>query len=111
MLREKLSDCEEQVLLTVYGVQETSSTRELCDMVNEKFHHEWTQQTVSTFIARLIKKGYLTRDKKGRYCIYKAAVPLEEYRRMKLLELVERIFDGSGETLREYVCHMGNEQS
>lgn len=43
MLREKLSDCEEQVLLTVYGVQETSSTRELCDMVNEKFHHEWTQ--------------------------------------------------------------------
>ena len=62
MLREKLSDCEEQVLLTVYHAREASSICELREMINEKFHHEWSKQTVGTFIARLMKKGYLTRN-------------------------------------------------
>lgn len=51
-------------------------------------------ETVVSFINRLKKKGYLTTYKQGHYTYYQATVDFEDYRRMKMDEMIQNIYDG-----------------
>lgn len=88
--------CEEQILLAVCSIgSEPVDSGAIREYVNEKYGHEWAPQTVSTFLARLVKKGYLTIERKGKMYCYMATITLEQYRRARVDALKELIFDGS----------------
>ncbi len=86
---EKLTTCEELVMKTIWDASEELSLTEIMQRVNEKYHKEWKPQTVSTFLARLVRKGYLQYYRKGRVFFYQTLVPLEEYRGQQAKEFVE----------------------
>ena len=67
---EKLTTCEELVMKTIWDASEELSLTEIMQRVNEKYHKEWKPQTVSTFLARLVRKGYLQYYRKGRVFFY-----------------------------------------
>ena len=77
---EKLTDCEELVMKTVWDADEELSLMEIMQRVNDKYHKEWKPQTVSTFLARLVSKGYLRHYRQGRVFFYQILVPLEDYK-------------------------------
>lgn len=54
--RERISQCEEQVMVVVWSSVEAPNLAAVMNAVNEKFDHAWKPQTVSTFLARLVKK-------------------------------------------------------
>lgn len=80
MKLEKLTDCEELVMKTVWDAEEELSLTEVMTRVNEKYKKNWKPQTVSTFLARLVKKEYLRHYRQGRVFFYQILVPLEKYK-------------------------------
>ena len=80
MKLEKLTDCEELVMKTVWDAEEELSLMEVMARVNDKYHKDWKPQTVSTFLARLVKKGYLKHYRQGRVFFYQILVPLYVYK-------------------------------
>lgn len=80
MKLERLTDCEELVMKTVWDAQEELSLMEVMSRVNDKYKKDWKPQTVSTFLARLVKKGYLKHYRQGRVFFYQILVPLEVYK-------------------------------
>lgn len=100
----RISECEEQTMIVVWSSKNAPDLQTVLKSVNVRFEHAWAPQTVSTFLNRLIKKGYLRMERKGRYCYYYPKVALEEYREEKLRSIVDVLFDGdqekAGECLR-----------
>ena len=80
MTLENLTDCEQLVMKTVWDAADELSLMEIMQRVNDKYHKNWKPQTVSTFLARLVRKGYLRHYRQGRVFFYKILVPLEEYK-------------------------------
>ena len=80
MTLENLTDCEQLVMKTVWDAAEELSLMEIMQRVNDKYHKQWKPQTVSTFLARLVRKGYLRHYRQGRVFFYQILVSLEEYK-------------------------------
>ncbi len=98
---EKLTTCEELVMKTIWDASEELGMMEIVQRVNDKYCKEWKPQTVSTFLARLVQKGYLQSYRKGRVFFYQVLVPLEEYRGQQAEEFVKFWhFDKADEFLR-----------
>lgn len=92
--KEFLSGCEEKVMAVIWSSEKELDLAGTRNMVNERFNKQWKPQTVSTFLARLVKKGYLTSKRIGRYTYYHPEITKEEYRLRKMIELVGTFYDG-----------------
>lgn len=96
----EMSKSEEQVMISIWKSAEAPTLKTVLVDVNAAFHHEWAPQTVSTFLARLFKKGYVTRERKGRSVIYYPAIDMKEYRKEKLAHLLNELYDKDTEMLK-----------
>ena len=102
----RLSDCEEQVMSVVWGCKEAPDLQAVRSTVNNRFAHSWAPQTVSTFLTRLVKKGCLTMERRGRYCYYTPTISLEEYRKGKLKEDLSLFFAADPEQALDYLVEI-----
>ena len=59
--------------------------------------------TIMTVLERLVRKGKLTRHKKGRAFVYSLQASREAMRRAAIRELVDGFFDGSEEELMRFL--------
>lgn len=71
--------CERYVMKVIWDSEESLALQEIMDTVNRENGKEWKPQTVSTFLSRLVKKGYLELYRKGRYCYYRPLVSKQEF--------------------------------
>lgn len=91
---ERLSKCEEEIFLSIQRSAEAPGLKQVMESVNKAYQHEWKPQTVSTFIQRLVKKGYLKTKKEGRSSYYYSTIDLDAYRISRIQELKENLFNG-----------------
>ena len=75
---EKLSDSEEIVMRCVWDAKEPIGLMDVVEAC-KNYDRDWKQQTVSTFLNRLIQKGYVDSYRKGRSYMYSALIDQEEY--------------------------------
>ena len=62
-----ISACEKLVMKVIWDSTEELALQEVMDGVNHENGKNWKPQTVSTFLSRLVKKGFLNMYRKGRY--------------------------------------------
>lgn len=74
-----ISLCEKLVMKIIWDSTEGLVLQEVIDRANKENGKTWKPQTVATFLARLVKKGYLHAVKKGRYSIYSPAVSKDDF--------------------------------
>ena len=74
-----ISACEKLVMKVIWDSPEELALQEIMTRVNTDNHKEWKPQTVSTFLTRLVRKGFLTLYRKGRYCFYQPLVSKHEF--------------------------------
>lgn len=74
-----ISMCERYVMKVIWDSEESLALQDIMDTVNRENGKEWKPQTVSTFLSRLVKKGYLELYRKGRYCYYRPLVSKQEF--------------------------------
>ncbi len=80
MTLESLTYCEQLVMKTVWDASAELSLMEIVQRVNSKYDKDWKPQTVSTFLARLVRKGYLRHYRQGRLFFYQILISLEVYK-------------------------------
>lgn len=74
-----ISACERLVMKIIWDSTEDLALQEVMERVNEENGKSWKPQTVSTFLTRLVKKGFLSLYRKGRYCYYQPLVSKEDF--------------------------------
>lgn len=57
--------------------------------------NDWSPKTVQTLLARLVKKGALGYEKKGRVYIYTPLIKEEEYIHTESSSFLKKFFDGA----------------
>lgn len=80
MILKNLTECEQLVMKTVWDAADELGLMEIMERTNNKYHKKWAPQTVSTFLSRLVRKGYLRHYRQGRVFLYRVMIPLEEYK-------------------------------
>ena len=77
---ERLTECEQLVMKTIWEAGEELSLMDIVYRINGTYHKKWKPQTVSTFLTRLVRKGYLSHYRQGRLFFYQILIPLDEYK-------------------------------
>ncbi|MBO5486321.1 MAG: BlaI/MecI/CopY family transcriptional regulator [Eubacterium sp.] len=98
-----LSKSEKEVLSVIYDSAETLSLQGVQALVNKKYHHEWKQQTVSTFLRRAVKKGYLEDYQEGRHVFYSPVVEKSVALKNDLINLTYIYFNGDTDKMKKFV--------
>lgn len=78
---EKLTDSEEIVMKAVWDCKKEPTLSDVLDRVNDVYGKRWMPQTVSTFLHKLVIKGYCQLIKNGKLYTYKILIKESEYRR------------------------------
>ncbi len=76
------------IMKCIWDTPEELALSQLVTMVNERFDKNWRPQTISTYLAHLVRKNYLTMRRSGKVFLYHPEVTEEEYRSSQLDELV-----------------------
>ena len=97
----ELSACEEMIMTIIWNSETELDLAAVMAQTIERYHTVWKPQTVSTFLSRAKKKGFLTSYQKGRYSYYQPLVSKAEYRRMKLLTLLTKFYDNDKEAMKK----------
>lgn len=98
-----LSDCELQTLRIIWNCNANNIHPALKDVMNgynEKYRKDMSPlapQTISTFLKRLVNKGYLSSYRKGRYTHYEAVVSPGDYRNLYLPDMLELLYGDKAE--------------
>lgn len=94
---KQVTDCERLVLLIIWAMEAgaTDMAGKIPDLqditvaVNKKYGKEWKTQTISTFLSRLVSKGFLSMQRKGRDFLYTTLVTKAEYIESTVPQLLE----------------------
>lgn len=100
---ERIAISEEMVLSIVWDSEEDPALQEIMDMVNRKYSKNWKPQTVSTFLSRLCRKGYLDMYRKGRHFYYVPTITKEDYLKSELQRLVYTLADNNIQYLKQII--------
>ena len=69
------------------------------DVINQLDGNDWTASTVSTFLQRLLKKGVIACDKKGKTNLYYPKLQQDEYDLSETENFLSKIYKGSVKNL------------
>ena len=92
--QEALTECEVLVMKVIWESDDVMSIQEIITRINQQYQKDWKLQTVSTFLSRAVKKGYLEMKRRGRSFDYYPLVTEEQYGRREIAKCVENWGDG-----------------
>lgn len=92
--QEALTECEVLVMKVIWESADVLSIQEITSRINLKYKKDWKLQTVSTFLGRAVRKGYLEMKRRGRTFDYYPLVTEKEYGRREIVKCVENWGDG-----------------
>lgn len=95
----RLSTAEEKVMLVLWKF-EYANVNQIVDLMPDP---KPATNTISTFLAILEKKGYVTHSRKGRSFIYSPKISKLEYLSVHLKDLLVRYFNNDIEKFKNYI--------
>ena len=81
MNNSKLTEREVQIMKCIWDADHQLALSEILQAVNDRFENDWKPTTASTFLNRLVQKGFLRLNRKVRYYSYEVLISQEEYLR------------------------------
>ncbi len=71
------------------------STSEVKKLIDSETENMWTQQTLQSLLNRLIAKGFLEKDKRGKEYIYTPLVAESDYVEFESEQFLKKMHSGS----------------
>lgn len=90
---KKISESEKQIMEILWSNEHPITTSEILSKLPEG--RQWKQNTVITFLARLIEKGIVKAKRKGRANYYEACLTAQEYRSFETKQFIQDVHQGS----------------
>lgn len=89
-----LSDAEYEIMQYIWDSKETKTLHEVMEYMESK-NYTWKQQTLHTFLSRLIDKKVLQAEKKGNKRFYSPKLSQEEYVSQWTAGFLDKEYGGS----------------
>lgn len=92
-LIKRLGDAELEIMLAVWGAEESVTST----YVHEKLkgRRDWALPAVITALNRLIDKGFLASEKRGRVNYYRPLISERDYKAAEGRGVLDRLYGGS----------------
>ena len=87
----KISEAEYEIMNAVWKHAPISTN----EVVNLFEGGDWSPKTVQTLLARLVKKGVLGYEKKGRVFVYTPLIDEKEYIKEESSSFLKKFYDGA----------------
>lgn len=87
-----IGEAELEIMKAIWRAGEPVNTQYISDAVEEK---GWKRTTISTFLTRLVDKGALASEKRGKLYYYTPLISKKEYRKSKTKNLISSLYNGS----------------
>lgn len=91
---KSLSESEMKIMKVIWKAGRPIKSNELLEIMARK-GIEWKGQTIATFLSRLVDKGVLLIERKGRPNTYVPRLSFKEYKRMEAQYLLKTFYHGS----------------
>lgn len=98
---KKLSEAEKEIMEIIWKKGEPCCAGDIFSAVENK---EWKYTTVSTFLSRLVKKGFLETEKRVGQNFYKTKILHDEYLERETNEFIEEVYNGKAGELIASLC-------
>ena len=89
----RLSDVEMEVMQVIWGLAAPVTVARLLGLFEDS--KGWKTSTVSTMLERIISKGFLRKEMKGKVNYYNIVATLEDYQRQEGWNIVSSLYGGS----------------
>lgn len=86
MDEEMLTKVELMVMKVIWGTEYEMSLSAIVEKVNKAFQKSWKSQTISTYLARLVRKRFLKMKYSGNKYTYEFLVTKNEYLRRDMAD-------------------------
>ena len=95
---QQISQSELEIMNIIWRENGTISFAPLMEELGRN-GKSWKANTVVTFLARLVDKGFLSIEKKGRNNIYKSQINERDYHASQTKVFLKKIYDGDAKEL------------
>lgn len=92
----EISEAELEIIKVLWETGKPMATQEVCNTIVGK---QWKYTTASTLLSRLVEKGAVAYEKKGKSYLYYPIIKKEEYKQSQTKNLVSKLYDGSVKNL------------
>ena len=89
MLETDLTKIEIKIMKVIWKSPEKLHLKTVQEKVNETFDADWKPQTISTYLAHLIRKGYLSMERNGKVFLYTAEISEQDFFKNEIKNLFE----------------------
>lgn len=89
---QSLSDSEMEIMREIWRSDPPVTSSQL---QNSFAHKAWKAQTMSTFLTRLVDKGLLLAERRGKGNAYTPAVTEQEYHKREAQHVIDSMYHGS----------------
>lgn len=89
MRAKPLTESEKITMKCVWDIGDGARLSCIMTLANDKYGKEWKPQTVSTFLGKLVRKGFVEQYRDGRYFYYRILIDKHTYRTQMIRDDVE----------------------
>lgn len=91
---DNLTDREQMLMKCIWELGDGTRLAYMVELANQKFDLNWKPQTASTFLNKLVLKGFVEPYREGQYVHYRIAIDKETYSQQMIRQNVEFWNDG-----------------
>ncbi len=103
---QRISDAEKQIMEFIWAAGRPVTTKEIINNLPED--NMWKQNTVITFLARLMGKGVIDATRIGKANHYKPCITEQEYRNFETKQFIKDVHKGSVFGFISALCDNGD---
>lgn len=103
-----LTESEKITMKCVWNLGDGTRLAHILAEANGKYGKDWKSQTVSTFLGKLVLKGYVEQYRDGRYYCYRILISKRDYRCNELAKDMRFWNDGD---VSEFVSELLDEKT
>ena len=103
---KRLPDSEEVVMSIIWGSDDAPDLAAVREKAAGRYGKDWKPQTISTLLCRLVRKGFLSSYRKGRYTYYVPLIRREDYCESMVQRMSDLFFDGMVQELGNFAVDL-----
>lgn len=96
VVKQSITGSEYEIMKILWSTERQMT---VADVVSKLGGNSWTPSTVSTFLQRLLKKGVVGCNKRGKTNLYYPVIKQNEYDLRETENLLSKIYKGSAKNL------------
>ncbi len=87
-----IGEAELEIMKVLWKAGEPVNTQYINEAVEEK---GWKRTTISTFLTRLVDKGAISSEKRGKLYYYTPIISQKDYRKSQTKNFIMNVYNGS----------------